>query len=114
MTKLDPRRTQKKSRTVYAIHPWECRHHQYHSDILAYVEASGEWEVIAVIRPSSGLGAEAMATYITDLINDTRQNHNILQAARDALEACLEEDGLTFSSEQTVDRVMARLKKHCP
>lgn len=107
-----PKNAEIKYKKIYSLHPWECRHHQYHSEITAYVEASGEWEVVSIIRSSSGASAETMATFICDIINDAQKNQGVLQEAMEALQTCLEEDGLTFSSEQTVDRIMARIKKH--
>ncbi|SHK84257.1 hypothetical protein SAMN05444159_4334 [Bradyrhizobium lablabi] len=100
----------KQSRQFYAAHPWECRHHEAHSDIAAYVEASGEWEMILTVHPTSGASAEVVAAYIAAIINEHQSKADLLQEAMTALELCLEEDRLTFTSEQAADRVVMRIK----
>jgi hypothetical protein len=101
----------RKSRNYFGLHPWQCRHHADRSEIVAYVEASGAWETVAVIPATSGAHAEELATFIASLVNDNQQNQTLLQAAIHALELVIEDDGLTFSSEQAVDSVIERLKK---
>ena len=101
----------KKPKHLYSTHPWKCHHSQDHTDIVAYVEASGHWEVVCIARDTSGASAESMATYISGLINDQQKNQTILNAAIDALELCLNEANLTFTSEQAVDSVLLRIKQ---
>jgi hypothetical protein len=98
------------SRQFYTAHPWQCRHHDNHSDIAAYVEASGEWETILTVHPTSGDSAEVVAAHIATIINAHQSKADLLQDALTALELCLEEDRLTFTSEQAADRAVARIR----
>lgn len=110
MPKQKPKRTATQSRIFYAAHPWECRHRKDGSEITAYVEASGEWETILTVHPTSGASAEVVAAYVAAIINEHQSGADLLQEAMTALELCLEEDHLTFTSEQAEDRVVARIK----
>jgi hypothetical protein len=98
------------SQGLYGLHPWHCRHHGDRSEIAAYVEASGRWETVADILPTSGASAEALATFITRLVNATQQNKDLLRDAMRALEAVMTE-GLTFATEQEADSVVAGIKR---
>lgn len=97
-------------RQFYAAHPWQCRHHEDRSEITAYVEASGEWETILTVHPTSGASAESVAAYIAAIINEHQSKADLLQEAMTALLLCLEEDRLTFASEQAADRVVTRIR----
>ena len=98
-------------RALYAAQPWTCRHTKDHSEILAYVEASGAWEVIAEVRPTAGASSETAAAFIARVVNTNQQNQSALRDAMEALELCLEEDGLTFSSEQAAERSVNAIRK---
>lgn len=100
----------KQIRLFYAARPWECCHHQDSSEITAYIEASGEWETIITVHPTSGASAEALANYVAAIVNDHQGKADLLQEARAALEQCLEGDRLTFTSEQAADRVVTRIR----
>ena len=111
MTKRSkPKNSDKKPMSFYSAQPWQCHNSKDHSEITAYVEASGIWEVVAIIRQTAGASAAAMAEFITRLVNDNQKNKDLLREAMEALELCLEEEGLTFSSEQAADRVITRIK----
>lgn len=100
----------RKPKSFYTVHPWECRHKEDRSEIKAYVEASGNWEVVAEVRNTSGASAETMATFLCNLINDNQKDRSLLLAAMDALQTCLNEANHTFASEQEADRVVQRIK----
>jgi hypothetical protein len=100
----------KKARYFYSLHPWRCDHHADRSEITAYVEASGHWETVAVVPPTSGASAEAVATFIVRLINAAQQNRDILRDAMEALEGVMN-DGLNFTTEQTAEHVIISIKK---
>jgi hypothetical protein len=53
---------QQRARPLYSLHPWQCQHYPDRSDITAYVEASSQWEVVAVVQPTSGVSAETLAS----------------------------------------------------
>lgn len=103
-------RPAKQPRQFYAVHPWQREHHPDRSGIKAYVEASGEWETILTVHPTSGASAEELAAFVAGIMNDHQGKADLLQDALEALELCLEEDHLTFASEQSADRVVTRIK----
>ena len=96
-------------RAFYNHQAWRCSPHTDGCEILAYVEASGNWETVIDVRPTSGASPEALAAYVTATINQYQNEQNLLHQAMKALEQCLE-DGITFSSEQEADHVIARIK----
>jgi hypothetical protein len=104
-SKADP-----KPRCFYSLHPWRCDHHADRSEIMAYVEASGQWETVAVVPPTSGASAEAVASFIVRLVNAAQQNRDILRDAMAALEAVMN-DGLNFTTEQAAEHVIISIKK---
>ena len=100
-----------KTKNFYSAHPWQCRHFNDQSEILAYVEASGAWEAIATVNPTSGFSAENIAGFICTLINDNQNGKSLLLEAMNVLQHCLDEERLTFSSEQEADRVVTRIRE---
>jgi len=57
-------------RKTHSIHPWEVQHHPEHSEIEAYIEITGEWEIIAEIR---SINHVAIADFIVALANEHNQ-----------------------------------------
>jgi hypothetical protein len=57
-------------RKTHSIHPWEVQHHPEHSEIEAYIEITGEWEIIAEIR---SINHVAIADFIVALANQHNQ-----------------------------------------
>lgn len=99
-----------KSRCYYMVHPWEHSNCGDQTEVSAYVEASGKWEVVAVVRPTSGASAETIASYITGIINQQQRRQDLLQDAIHALELVMN-DGLNFSSEQAIEHALRGIKK---
>jgi len=98
-------------KNYYCLQPWKAQHYPDRSEITAYVEMSGQWEtVLVLVRPTSGFGAEEMASHITAVMNNHQKGQNLLHDAMQALEAVLK-DGLTFSTEQTAEHVVTHIKK---
>jgi len=54
-------------RRMHSIHPWEVQHHPEHSEIEAYIEITGEWEIIAEIK---SINHVAIADFIVALVNE--------------------------------------------
>ncbi len=54
-------------RKMHSIHPWEVQHHPDFSEIEAYSELTGDWEIIAVIKTINHV---AIATWISALANE--------------------------------------------
>lgn len=57
-------------RRMHSIHPWEVQHHPEHSEIEAYIEITGDWEIIAEIK---GINHVAIADFIVALANEHNQ-----------------------------------------
>ena len=57
-------------RRMHSIHPWEVQHHPEHSEIEAYIEITGEWEIIAEIK---SINHVAIADFIVALANQHNQ-----------------------------------------
>jgi hypothetical protein len=89
--------------------PWQCEPRGADCALLAFVEASGKWKTIALVKKTPGASAETAAAYIAGLVNDMHENGDVLQSALEALEAIVDE-GLNFSTEQDADIVIRRLK----
>jgi hypothetical protein len=99
-----------KVRTCYGSHPWRCQPCEGGCELIAYVDASGQWETVAIVQPTSNATARALAEFIVGLVNEQQRDSDVLQAAFDALDGLLEQ-GLTFSTEQDADRVIETLKR---
>jgi hypothetical protein len=100
----------RKTRNYYTVQRWKCIHQKDISMITAYVEGS-DWETIAEVKTTSGASAEMMAEYICSVINENQAQRMLLLHAQTALQTCLEEDELSFASEQSAERVMSLIKK---
>jgi hypothetical protein len=66
--------------------------------------------VVAVVLPTSGYTAEALAVFIVELVNDNQRNGEVMADALATLELFLEEGRLTFTSEQAADVVASRIQ----
>jgi hypothetical protein len=111
MTKASkPKSSISSPRQFYAAHPWQLRHKKTRTDVEAYVEASGKWETVLTVYPTSGATAETLANFAVGILNEHQSKIDLLQEAMMALELCLEDDHLTFSSEQVADRAITRIK----
>jgi hypothetical protein len=94
----------------YRSRPWRCIQSGDECALSAFVEASGEWETVAIVQPTSGADAKSLANFILRVVNDWNEHDDLFQAASEALEAVLQE-GLTFSTEQEVESMVERLKR---
>ncbi len=54
-------------RHLHSIKPWDFQHHPDHSEVEAYVEITGKWEIIADIK---GINHVAIAEFIVALANE--------------------------------------------
>jgi hypothetical protein len=98
------------SPSYYGLHPWRWQACGDRCELVAYVEASGTWETVATILPTSGASSESLATFIVGVINDVREDNDAVQGAFRALEAVMK-DGLTFSIEQEAASAVERLRQ---
>jgi hypothetical protein len=112
MSKLiKPKSRTKKPQTFNPQRQLECRHYQERSIIVTYSDALDKWKEVAEIRPVAGLKHEVIAKYICELINENLSHQSILHDAMDALELCLTEATMTFSTEQAADCVLTRIHR---
>jgi hypothetical protein len=96
--------------SFHCPHPWKCQHGSDSSEVLAFAEASGQWERIGIFPSTSCASAKAMAEFITDLVNDTQRNGDLLEAACETLERIVFM-GLNYCTEEEANEVVARIKK---
>ena len=106
-----PKIRTKKPHSFQPLQPLECRHYKDYSEIVACIEVGKEWAVVAEVRGLSGISGEAIAKYICQIINDNLSHKNILNDAMDALNLCLTEASMTFSTEQAADCVLTRIQR---
>jgi hypothetical protein len=88
---------------------WRCEPRDSDCALLAFAEARGKWEAVALVKKTSGASAKALADYIVGVLNGLHSDGMLLKVAQGALEALLEE-GLNYSTEQDADIVIRRLK----
>lgn len=99
-------------RPYYSTNPWQCRHGKETSEITAYVEASGKWETVLTVHPTSGASAEVMARYLVAIMNDVPNLKRTLNFALDTIKVIHADGGkLTFSSEQDAERLATELEQ---
>jgi hypothetical protein len=68
---------------------------------------------VAVVSPTSGASAEALAAFIASIVNAAQQNEDLLRDAMEALEAVVN-DGLNFTTEQAAEHVIANIRRLSP
>ena len=97
-------------KSYYTSEAWRCVHHKDRSEILVFLKSRLEWEVIATIWPTHEISAETAANFITYVINSKQATAELLQEARIALQAVIDE-GLNFTTEQDVEIVVGEIKR---
>lgn len=98
-------------KAAHTLMPWSCHHATNHSEITAYSEASGAWEIIAEIKESAGVDAEKAAEFITQVVNEYDQTKDLIRQLTVALETCLSCEHLTWEAEHEADVVLRRAKE---
>lgn len=101
--------TKAQAQSHHPLQHWRCHHHPDRSEIAGYVEASGKWERVAVVSPTTGTSAKDVAEFIVRTINAGQKNQDLLRDATRAVEAMIEE-GLNFSTEQDAEAILKRMK----
>lgn len=74
-------------------------------EVHGLIAASGAWELVAIAQPVTGSTAIEVADSIIAAFNVQRQQADLLDEARDALQAVLDE-GLTYATEQGAEHVV--------
>ncbi len=100
--------TSKSVRDTATPTPWSCNHHKDGSDIEAYCEATGDWEIVAQTRAAPYVNAKANASYIAHAVNDYERMIATIYELVGALELCLESEDLSWEAEQEAEIVCAR------
>jgi hypothetical protein len=98
-------------RPLYAILPWACQHYPDHSEVKAYVPASGIWETVADVRRTAGASAETMADYLMYVVNNHEKMREMMGDMIAALELCLQTEGLTWEAEREAEITVRRAKE---
>lgn len=98
---------------LFAIEPWRYRllDDRRSAVIEAYVEAAGKREVIARIIQTEWIDADRTASFITDAVNALHAHDATVTELCNALELCLESDGLTWAAEIEAEAAIKRAKK---
>jgi len=109
--KSKPAKTENTSKNFSTAYPWKCRHLGDQSEIVVYDAARKDWEIVATVNRTTVAGAETMANFICNLVNGHQKNEDLLLSAVEALELCLEDRGLTFSSEQAAEHAVSDIKR---
>jgi hypothetical protein len=104
-------KTNKRTGDGYASRPWQCEPCAGGYEISAFVEASGKWETVAVVRKTSKTSAAVLARHIVDRVNLGQNGADLLAGALAALEA-VGNEGLNFSTEHDVDIMIRRIKQY--
>jgi hypothetical protein len=91
---------------LYIAQMWQCRHRADCSEIVTRAGSSDTWETIATIHPATGASAKDLATLIVTVVNQHRQSRDLLRDATETLEIVMKE-GLTYSTEQEIERLIS-------
>jgi hypothetical protein len=97
-------------RSYYSLYPWARKYYRNHVEFTAYVEASGKWETVLVVRPTSGASPEMMAEFIDHLINEHQKRQVAMHNAISAMQEFLNE-GKTGSSERALEKACEEMEK---
>jgi hypothetical protein len=98
-------------RPLYTLLPWACQHYDDRSELKAYVPASGVWECVAEVRRTAGASAETMADYLMRIVNDHEKMSDLLRDAAEALDLCLQSDGLAWDAEREAEITARRIRE---
>lgn len=93
---------------LHDLHPWDVQHHPDCSEIEAYVELSGEWELVATIKGANHI---EISQFILSLVNAHNQDPSLLELAVRTLEFCLKSKRLNWSEERNADVVVRRARE---
>jgi hypothetical protein len=99
-----------RSLDFYGVKPWRCEHHADRSELFAYLDPRHGWERVGTIWAVRDQKARALADFIVKVINASARSDDVLREAHDVLVAMLTE-GVTFSTEQEAERIVAGLGK---
>ena len=95
---------------LYSLFPWTYRPVPGGMAVEAYVEAAGDWEMVAEIRQTAFIDAEITARFIAKAVNERERNRELVGDLAAALELCLKVPGLTWEAEHEAEIVLARAK----
>lgn len=96
----------------YMLMPWSSNHYPAHSEVVAYVPITGEWEIVADIHNARGLDAEILAGLIARAVNSFVNNNDMIAQMTVALELCLEcDDCLSWEAEHEAQALLNRVRR---
>ena len=97
-----------KQKRLHDLHPWSVEHHVGYSEIRAYLEITGQWEVVVEAKSINHI---VVANFIISVVNVHNRDPNLVEEMAHALELCLESNDLNWESEQAADSVLRRIKR---
>jgi len=103
-----------KPKFLYNMYKWVYRPIPEGMAIEAYVEAAGDWQIVAEIKQTAFLDAETTANYIVKAINNSEPRQKLIGDMIAALEMCLKCKGITWEAEQEAEVVIKRAKELLP
>lgn len=95
----------------YTAAPWTARHHPNHSEIEAYVEATGNWTTLAEIFDATGVDAEATADFIAYAINAYDVNRALIGELAAALRRCLTSNALGWDAQYGAETAVRKAEQ---
>ena len=98
-----------KQKRLHDLHPWSVQHYGGYSEIRAYIEITGQWEVIIETKSINHI---AIADFIIFVVNAHNRDPNLVEEMAHALELCVESNDLNWESEQAADSVLRRIKRN--
>jgi hypothetical protein len=98
-------------RSVFATAPWTARHHNDHSEIDAYIEATGDWATLTKICDATGVDAEATANFIVRAVNAYDAHRALIAELAAALRQCLDSGNLGWKTEYAAELVVRKAEQ---
>jgi len=99
------------TRSVFTAAPWTVRHHNDHSEIDAYVAATGDWATLTKICDATGVDAEATANFIIRAVNAYDAHRVLIADLAGALRQCLDSGGLSWKTEYAAELAVRKAEQ---
>lgn len=103
--------TSAQHRSLYTAAPWTARHQNDHSEVEAYIEATGNWTTVLEIDDSVGIDAEATTDFIVRAVNAYDVNRSLIHELASALRQCLATGGLEWKTEHSAELAVRKAEQ---
>jgi hypothetical protein len=94
--------------------PWSAVRRSGKAVIEGFVDQTKQWERVADIEASPHVDRRAAADFIVRAVMDYAINRALIMHMAEALEDCLECDGLTWSAEHDAEIMVRRAREVVP